>query len=83
VARVRDPFAARSRFYKLPVALICDALKIAYVTERRGQYKDVFMLVSRLRAFCNLNIRMSNALGFGPVRRCLQELKSYWTREAG
>ena len=31
-ARVRDPFVARSRIYKLPVAIVCDALKIAYAT---------------------------------------------------
>src|SRR5260370_13583037 len=31
-ARVRDPFAARSRLYKLPVAIVCDALKLAHVT---------------------------------------------------
>ena len=30
VARARDPFAARARIYKLPVAIVCDALKIAY-----------------------------------------------------
>ena len=35
VARVRDPFAARARIYKLPVAIVCDALKIAYATEGR------------------------------------------------
>jgi hypothetical protein len=83
LAWVRDPFAARSRIYKLPVALICDALKIAYTSERRGQYKDVFMLVRSLRAFCNLQIRLGDALKFGPVRRCLQDLKSYWTRQPG
>ena len=80
-AWVRDPFAARSRFYKLPVALVCDALKIAYTAERRGQYKDVFMLVRSLRAFCNMQIRVSNALRVGPVRRCLQDLKAYWARQ--
>ena len=77
------PFAARSRYYKLPVALICDALKIAYTTERRDQYKDVFLLVRSLRAFCNLQIRVGAALKFAPVRRCLEALKSYWTRQPG
>ena len=33
VARARDPFAARSRIYKLPGAVICDALKIAYASQ--------------------------------------------------
>ena len=50
-ARARDPFAARSRIYKLPVAIVCDALKIAYATQGRGQYKDVFLLVRDLRKF--------------------------------
>jgi hypothetical protein len=53
-ARVRDPFVARSRIYKLPVAIVCDALKIAYVTQGRTQYKDVFLLVRGLRKFLNL-----------------------------
>jgi hypothetical protein len=43
VARVRDPFAARARIYKLPVAIICDALKIAYLTNgRKEEYRDLF-----------------------------------------
>jgi hypothetical protein len=83
VARVHDPFAARSRIYKLPLAIICDALKIAYTTERRGQYKDVFMFVRSLSPFYNLQIRISDALRIGPVRRRLQDLKSYWTKQAG
>jgi len=78
-----DPFAARSRVYKLPLAIICDALKIAYTSERRGQYKDVFLLVRSLRSFCNLQIRMGGALKVEPVHRCLQDLKSYWARKAG
>ncbi len=62
VAQERDPFAARARIYKLPVAIVCDALKIAYATEGRGQYKDVFLLVRNLRS----------------VRPSLRALKSYW-----
>jgi hypothetical protein len=83
LARVHDPFAARTRIYKLPLAIICDALKIAYATERRGQYKDVFMLVRSLSTFCNLSLRIGDALKVGAVRRCLEDLKSYWTRKAG
>ena len=45
--QVRDPFAARARFYKLPVAIVCDALKIAYVTQGRGQYMDCLLYTSR------------------------------------
>jgi hypothetical protein len=81
-ARVRDPFVARSRIYKLPVAIVCDALKIAYATQGRAQYKDVFLLVRGLRKFLNLQIRLGGALGLRRVGPCLRVLKSYWL-EAG
>jgi hypothetical protein len=77
-ARVRDPFVARSRLYKLPVAIVCDALKIAYSTQGRAQYKDVFMLVRGLRKFLNLQIRLGGALGLRRVGSTLRVLKSYW-----
>jgi hypothetical protein len=77
-ARVRDPFVARSRIYKLPVAIVCDALKIAYATEGRTQYKDVFQLVSGLHKFLNHQIRLSAALGLLRIRPTLNILKSYW-----
>jgi hypothetical protein len=77
-ARVRDPFVARSRIYKLPVAIVCDALKIAYAIEGRTQYKDVFLLVSGLHKFLNYEIRLSGALGLGRVGPTLNVLKSYW-----
>lgn len=82
VARSRDPFAARARFYKLPVALVCDALKIAYVTERREQYKDVFLMVRNLRQFLNPLIRCGDRLGWGRVRPTLKKLQSYWHGQA-
>jgi len=78
VSRARDPFAARARLYKLPVAIVCDALKIAYVTQRRGQYKDVFLLVRNLRKLLNLQIRIGGRFGARHVRPCLENLKSYW-----
>jgi hypothetical protein len=78
VARARDPFAARSRIYKLPVAIVCDALKIAYATQGRGQYKDVFLMVRNLRRFLNLQIRFADRLGWRGVRPSLRTLKSYW-----
>jgi hypothetical protein len=81
-ARVRDPFAAHSRLYKLPVAVACDALKIAYATQRRAQYRDVFLLVSGLRKFLNFQIRMGGGLGFRRIGSCLRVLKSYW-RQGG
>jgi len=81
VAHVRDPFAARSRFYKLPVALVCDALKIAYVTQGRAQYKDVFLMVRNLRKFLNMQIRIGNYLGVRRVRPYVDTLKSYWRKQ--
>lgn len=78
VARARDPFAARSRIYKLPVAIVCDALKIAYATEGRGQYRDVFLLVRGLRRFLNSQIRFGERLSLKRVRPSLRTLKSYW-----
>jgi hypothetical protein len=77
-AQVHDPFVARSRIYKLPLALVCDALKIAYSTQGRTQYRDVFLLVRGLRRFLNFQVRLGDALGFRQVRPTLRVLKSYW-----
>jgi hypothetical protein len=77
-ARVHDPFVARSRIYKLPLALVCDALKIAFATQGRTQYRDVFLLVRGLRRFFNLQVRVGGALGLRQVRLTLHILKSYW-----
>lgn len=74
----RDPFAARSRIYKLPVAVVCDALKIAYATQGREQYKDVFRMVQRLRSVLNFQVRLGARLGLPRVRPSLRTLKSYW-----
>jgi hypothetical protein len=82
-AYVHDPFAARSRIYKLPVAIICDALKIAYVTQGRGQYKDVFLMLRRFAKFWTVQIRLSNALKIGGAAPALKILKSYWDKKAG
>jgi hypothetical protein len=80
-ARARDPFAAHSRLYKLPVALVCDALKIAYATQGRAQYRDVFLLVSSVRKFLNFQIRTGEGLGFRRIGSCLRALKSYWRQD--
>jgi len=77
-ARVRDPFVARSRIYKLPVAIVCDALKIAYATQGRTQYRDVFLLVRGSHKFLNFLIRAGGAFGYRRVRPTLSVLKSYW-----
>jgi hypothetical protein len=72
---------ARSRIYKLPVAVMCDALKIAYATQGRSQYKDVFLLLRGLRKFLNLQIRLGGALGFRGVSPTLRVLRSYWLQD--
>ena len=76
-----DPFAARSRIYKLPLALVCDALKIAYATQHREQYKEAFALVSQLRKSWTRQIRLGDALRVGAIHRSLQRLKSYWDKK--
>jgi hypothetical protein len=80
-AAVRDPFVACSRIYKLPVAVMCDALKIAYATQGRSQYKDVFLLLRGLRKFLNFQIRLGGALGFRRVSPTLRVLRSYWLQD--
>jgi len=80
VARVRDPFVARSRVYKLPGAIVCDALKIAYVTTRRDEYKDLFYLVSRFGKSLSWLIRIGTLFGFKPIRACVAALSSYWVK---
>jgi hypothetical protein len=82
-ARAHDPFASRSRIYKLPVAIICDALKIAYTTQGRRQYKDVFLMLRRFAKFWTVQIRVSGASGLGGAQPYLRILKSYWAKKAG
>jgi hypothetical protein len=82
VAAVRDPFVARSRMYKLPGAIVCDALKIAYLSNRREEYKDLFDLVSACGRFLSWQIRLGSLFGSKPVRSCLQKLSSYWEKAA-
>jgi hypothetical protein len=81
VARVRDPFAARSRIYKLPTAIVCDALKVAYVANgRQEQYRDLFRLIGKFAKFLNWQIRIANIVGFKYVRACLKSLSSHWDK---
>jgi hypothetical protein len=81
--RVRDPFVAQSRVYKLPGAIICDALKIAYVTNgRQEQYRELFRLMSKMRRLIGLQVRLGNFLGVRAIRSCITNLSSYWTRAA-
>jgi len=81
VVAVRDPFVVRSNLYKVPGAIICDALKVAYVSSgRRENYRDVFRLISKLGKFFSLQMRVANFLGIKLIRSTLAALGSYWTR---
>lgn len=79
-ARARDPFAARARIYKVPVAVVCDALKIAYSVQAREQYRDVFRFVSGSRKWLNWQIRLGGFLGAKRVRPFLRTLAAYWAK---
>jgi hypothetical protein len=78
VVRVRDPFVARKRIYKLPVAIICDALKIAYATTSRTQYREMFWLVQGLHRSLNWQVRIAGALRLRSVRPYLESLAAHW-----
>ena len=79
-ACARDPFAVRSRVYKVPVAIVCDALKIAYQTDGGVGYRDAFFFVQGLRKFLNLQIRFANFLGLRAVRSHMRTFAAYWTK---
>jgi len=77
----RDPFVVRSRFYKVPGAIVCDALKIAYaVNGRQPQYRDIFTLVSKMAKVLALQIRFGNLVGVKAVRSCIGSIASYWEK---
>ena len=81
VVRSCEPFAVRSRLYKLPGAIVCDALKLAYVSNaRQARYKDVFSVVSKLGKPISWLFRLGYFLGFTNVRWYLDRLGTYWTR---
>ena len=80
-AQIRDPFVARSRVYKLPGAIVCDALKIAFITSgRRSQYRDLFRLVSASGKPLAWMIRFGTSFGLRHVRICMASLSAYWTQ---
>jgi hypothetical protein len=74
-----DPFAAAAKIHRTPVAVVCDALKIAYATQHWGQYLDVFVLVQALRRSVNLHVRLGAFSRVPAVRQCLQRLSTYWS----
>jgi hypothetical protein len=63
------------------VAIMCDALKIAYATQGRGQYKDVFLMLRRFSKRWTFELRASNALRLS-ARPFLKTLRSYWDKKA-
>ncbi|HWX79006.1 MAG TPA: hypothetical protein VNZ02_02865 [Steroidobacteraceae bacterium] len=78
--RVRDPIVSRTRLYKLPGAIVCDALKVAYLADgRQEKFRIVFNLISKLGRVFSLHIRLGNLLGIKAVRLCLESLSSRWT----
>jgi hypothetical protein len=78
--RVRNPFVAQKRIYKLPLAIVCDALKIAYSTQGFSQYKEVFLLIRALRKLWNFQIRLGAWIGLKSVRDHTRRLASHWGR---
>jgi len=80
VTRVRDPFVARSRIYKLPGAIVCDALKIAYLTNGKKEYKDLFYFFSKSGRFLSWLIRLGAFLGVKSIRSSLATLSSEWVK---
>jgi hypothetical protein len=77
---VRNPFVAAKRIYKLPLAVVCDALKIAYRTQGFSQYKDVFFFIRGMRKFWNFQIRLGAWLGVPGVRMHTRKLADYWEK---
>ena len=78
ICRAHDPFVAENRIYKLPLAIVCDALKIAYQTQGFGQYKEVFRMLGGLRRAWNLHVRAGALLRMRSVRAHTDALASYW-----
>ncbi|MGO8856267.1 MAG: hypothetical protein ACLQO1_11215 [Steroidobacteraceae bacterium] len=77
----RDPFVVRSRVYKVPGAVVCDALKLAYtINGRQQQYRDLFNVVSKMAKIFALQIRFGNLVGFRTIRSCMTSLSAYWTK---
>jgi hypothetical protein len=81
VVRARDPFVARSRLYKVPGAIVCDAVKVAYLQNGRSrEFADLFRIVSRYARLLSLIIRLGSFWRIEPARRCVAALASYWNR---
>lgn len=78
---VRDPFAARSRLYKIPGAIVCDSLKQACDTAaRRAELWALFPIVTRAARTLALRLRIKAFLGFSRERACLEALAAPWAQ---
>jgi hypothetical protein len=79
VVKASDPFIARSRLYKLPGAIVCDAVKLAYQENgRTREFADLFRIVSKSARVLSLLIRVGSFLRMEPARRCVVALATYW-----
>jgi hypothetical protein len=78
VGRVHGPLVAHNKFSKVPLAIVCDALKIAYRVQGFCQYKDVFRFVRAQRKFWNFEIRLGSWIAFPGVRGDLRKRGSDW-----
>jgi hypothetical protein len=79
--KARDPFIARSRLYKLPGAIICDAVKLAYQHNGRSrEFADLFDIVSKFARVLSILIRLGAFWRIEPARRCTAALAAYWHR---
>ncbi len=79
MVKARDPFIARSRLYKLPGAIVCDAVKVAYQQNgRRREFGDLFRMVSKFARALSLLVRVGSFCRFEPARRCMAALATYW-----
>jgi hypothetical protein len=79
--KARDPFIARSRLYKLPGAIVCDAVKLAYRQNGRSrEFADLFRIVSKFARVLSLVIRLGSFWRIEPARRCVAALATYWNR---
>lgn len=77
--KARDPFIARSRLYKLPGAIVCDAVKVAYeLNGRRREFGDLFRIVSKFARVLSVLVRFGSFWRFEPARRCMAALATYW-----
>ena len=82
IVRAYDAFGARSRLYRAPVAIACDALKIAYSSTGQEHYKDVFTMIHGLRAYLNWQLRIGAALGSKSIRTCFHAIAERWRARA-